>query len=152
MTIKARYVHTNLVAGDWQRLADFYRNVFGCVPVPPERDFQGAGIEAGTGIPGVRVRGGHLRLPGYGEEGPTLEIFTYDPAEERPATAVNRVGYGHLAFSVIDVATARDAVLAAGGRGVGQIVTLELNDGARVTWCYVADPEGNVIELQSWAR
>jgi hypothetical protein len=23
--------------------------------------------------------------------------------------------------------------------------------GSRVTWCYVADPEGNVIELQSWA-
>ena len=24
--------------------------------------------------------------------------------------------------------------------------------GRRVTWCYVTDPEGNVIELQSWSE
>ena len=39
-----RYVHTNLIAEDWQRLADFYRTVFGCVDVPPERDFRGADL------------------------------------------------------------------------------------------------------------
>jgi predicted enzyme related to lactoylglutathione lyase len=25
-----RYVHTNLIAADWQRLARFYCDVFGC--------------------------------------------------------------------------------------------------------------------------
>jgi predicted enzyme related to lactoylglutathione lyase len=30
-----RYVHTNIVAEDWRRLADFYAKVFGCTPVPP---------------------------------------------------------------------------------------------------------------------
>ena len=34
---------------------------------------------------------------------------------ERPATAVNRPGFGHIAFSVEDVAAARAEVLAAGG-------------------------------------
>jgi SAM-dependent methyltransferase len=29
-------------------------------------------------------------------------------------------------------------------------VTVTVADGAQVTWCYVTDPEGNVIELQSW--
>jgi hypothetical protein len=75
MCIAAKYVHTNLIAEDWRALADFYQRVFGCVPVPPERDFQGEALEAGTGIPGAHLRGVHLRLPGWGEDGPTLEIF-----------------------------------------------------------------------------
>lgn len=45
MIIDARYVHTNLIADDWRTLSDFYRQLFGCVPVPPERDFQGEEIE-----------------------------------------------------------------------------------------------------------
>ena len=57
MTITARYVHTNLIARDWQMLARFYTELFGCQPAPPERDLGGAGLEAGPGIPGVRLRG-----------------------------------------------------------------------------------------------
>jgi predicted enzyme related to lactoylglutathione lyase len=148
----ARYVHTNLIAADWQALASFYEQVFGCVRVPPERDLAGPALEAGTGLPAAHLRGVHLRLPGYGETGPTLEIFTYDSLAERPATAVNRPGFGHLAFSVPDVAAAAAAVLAAGGRAVGEVVTVEVKGGGHVTWCYVTDPEGNVLELQSWAK
>lgn len=151
MALIAKYMHTNLIAGDWRALAGFYQQVFGCVPVPPERDFQGELLEAGTGIPGAHLRGAHLRLPGWGEAGPTLEIFSYEPQESRLPTAVNRPGFGHIAFSVEDVAAAREAVLQAGGRPVGEVVTLQVATGARVTWCYVTDPEGNVIELQAWA-
>ncbi|MEZ5294021.1 MAG: VOC family protein [Vicinamibacterales bacterium] len=148
----ARYGHTNLIAQDWRRLARFYEEQFGCVPVPPERDFKGADLERGTGIPHVALRGAHLRLPGYGPDGPTLEIFNYNLLKERPQTAVNRPGFGHIAFVVDDVPAAREAVLAAGGRPVGDVVTLTTATGAKVTWVYVADPEGNVIELQSWSR
>jgi predicted enzyme related to lactoylglutathione lyase len=152
MSINARYVHTNLIANDWRALADFYQQVFGCVPVPPERDFQGPDLEAGTGISGAHLQGVHLRLPGYGDTGPTLEIFNYNVLEERPATAVNRPGYGHIAFSVDNVATARQAVLNAGGSPLGEVVTLTVKGGAQVTWCYVGDLEGNVIELQAWNK
>ena len=69
----ARYVHTNLIARDWRRLARFYQDVFGCVPVPPERNLSGTEMEAGTGVPGARLQGMHLRLPGTGPDGPTLE-------------------------------------------------------------------------------
>jgi len=48
------------------------------------------------------------------------------------------------------VSDARAEVLTAGGSAVGDIVTLETETGAQVTWCYVTDPEGNVVELQSW--
>jgi predicted enzyme related to lactoylglutathione lyase len=145
----AKYGHTNLIAKDWRALARFYEEQFGCVPVPPERDFKGADLERGTAIPGAELRGVHLRLPGHGPSGPTLEIFNYNILEEKPATAINRPGFGHIAFVVEDVPAAREAVLAAGGKPVGEIVTLTNAAGARLTWVYVTDPEGNVLELQS---
>jgi catechol 2,3-dioxygenase-like lactoylglutathione lyase family enzyme len=147
----ARYVHTNLIASDWRRLVSFYESVFGCVAVPPERHYWGPVLEAGTGIAGAAIRGVHLRMPGLGSEGPTLEIFTYSPLAEGSAPVVNRPGYGHVAFAVPSVAEARAEVLAAGGSAVGEVVTLTASNGAQVTWCYVRDPEGNVIELQTWA-
>ncbi len=145
----ARYGHTNLIAEDWRALARFYEQQFGCTPVPPERDFKGRDLERGTGIAGAELRGAHLRLPGHGDDGPTLEIFNYNLLEARPSTAVNRPGFGHIAFIVNDVPAARDAVLAAGGRAVGEVVTLVNAAGKALTWVYVTDPEGNVIELQS---
>ena len=152
MVIAAKYVHTNLIAEDWQALSEFYQKIFGCLPVPPERDYQGETLELGIGIPGAHLRGIHLRLPGYGENGPTLEIFNYNILERRDKTAVNRPGYGHIAFSVEDVEAAQTAVLEAGGHAVGEVVTLQVSIGAKVTWCYVTDPEGNIIELQSWSN
>jgi catechol 2,3-dioxygenase-like lactoylglutathione lyase family enzyme len=149
--IDAKFGHVNLVARDWHALAGFYERVFGCIPVPPERNYRGADLEAGTGVAGAALRGIHLRLPGFGDAGPTLEIYEYD--EELPAqpTAANRPGYGHLAFVVPDVAAARAIALEEGSRAVGAVVTLRTADGRFVTWTYVADPEGNILELQSWS-
>ncbi len=146
-----RYVHTNLIARDWRALAGFYQTLFECVPVPPERDFAGPTLEAGTGVPGAALQGVHLRLPGYGGGGPTLEIYTYSRLADGPSPAVNRPGFGHIAFEVPSVAEARREVLRAGGTAVGEIVTLTTAAGTRVTWCYVTDPEGNIIELQAWS-
>ena len=151
MAINARFAHTNLIAKEWRTLASFYQEVFGCVPVPPERHYAGRELERGTGVSHARLDGVHLLLPGHGQHGPTLEIFDYTVLEERPKTAVNRPGFGHIAFAIDNVTTARERVLAAGGKSVGEIVTLQLETEARVTWCYVTDPEGNVIELQSWS-
>jgi predicted enzyme related to lactoylglutathione lyase len=145
-----RYAHTNLVARDWRALAAFYGDLFGCTVVPPERDYRGPELEAGTGVAGAALAGVHLRLPGHGAEGPTLEIFTYSILANGHPRAVNRPGLGHLAFEVDSVTDARKQVLAAGGDCVGEVVTLMTAAGTQVTWCYVTDPEGNIIELQSW--
>ncbi len=149
--IDARFGHVNLVARDWRLLADFYERVFGCVFVPPERDLSGPVLEAGTGVAGATIRGAHLRLPGLGDGGPTLEIFPYGSGPDRPPTAINRPGFGHIAFAVPDVATAREAVLAEGGGAIGDVVTTGTSDGRQVTWTYLTDPEGNIIELQAWS-
>lgn len=150
MIAGARYVHTNLVARDWRGLAAFYQTLFGCVPVPPERDYSGPIFDAGTGVKGARLTGMHLRLPGAAMDGPTLEIFNYSRLEDAPAPAVNRPGFAHIAFAVDSVDDARAQVLAAGGKPVGDVVTLTTAAGSRVTWCYVTDPEGNIVELQHW--
>jgi predicted enzyme related to lactoylglutathione lyase len=150
MAIAARFAHTNLIAVDWQRLAEFYQRVFGCVPVPPERDLSGEAMEKGTAIPAAHLRGMHLRLPGHGDRGPTLEIYAYDPALPASNEPVNRPGFRHLAFAVDDVLSARGEVLAHGGHAVGEVVTVGVPGAGSVTWCYVTDPEGNILELQAW--
>jgi glyoxylase I family protein len=149
MIAGARYVHTNLIARDWRRLAAFYESVLGCTPLPPERDYSGPVFDAGTGVMAARLTGMHLRLPGD-TNGPTLEIFTYSRLEDGPTPKVNRPGFSHIAFAVDSVDHARAEFLAAGGSPVGDVVTLTTSTGATVTWCYVADPEGNIVELQRW--
>jgi predicted enzyme related to lactoylglutathione lyase len=149
--IEARFGHVNVIALDWRRLADFYGRVFGCTVVPPERDYHGPDLSAGTGVTNAALRGVHVRLPGLGPDGPTLEIYQYDPSLDALPTVANRPGFGHIAFVVPDVPTARAVVLEEGGGAVGEVVTLRTADGRRVTWTYVTDPEGNIIELQSWS-
>ena len=152
MIPSTRFAHVNLVAQDWRRLVQFYEHTLGCIPVPPERALSGQWLEEGTGVPGAEIRGMHLRLPGYGADGPTLEIFAYNRRAERAETAINRPGFAHIAFAVKDVEDAREAVLAAGGGEIGQVVTLDIPDAGRVTFVYLTDPEGNIIELQHWAE
>ncbi len=77
MNMKTKFKHANIVAADWRRLAQFYEEVFGCTPVPPERHLGGEWLSKGTGVANAQFSGAHLRLPGYGEEGPTLEIYQY---------------------------------------------------------------------------
>lgn len=149
--MQASFAHTNLVARDWRALASFYERVFGCEPLPPQRDLSGPLVDAATSLAGARIRGAHLRLPGFGDGGPTLEIFQYSPEESAPHTAVNRPGFAHIAFRVESVTTAREEVLAAGGGEVGKVVSIPVAGAGVVTFVYVTDPEGNIIELQSWS-
>jgi predicted enzyme related to lactoylglutathione lyase len=82
---------------------------------------------------------------------PTLEIYSYSITADPVRPEVNRPGFAHIAFVVPDVRTAQQEVINKGGGTIGDIVTLETTTGVRVTWCYVRDPEGNIIELQSWS-
>ena len=146
----ARFGHVNVTSADWRRLAAFYMELFGCELVPPERDYRSADLEAATRVPGAHLTGAHLRLPGHGPGGPTLEIYQYDTVDAGREARVDRAGWGHIAFQVPDVPLALDRVEEAGGSRFGAVVTLTTSDGRHVTWCYAADPDGNLIELQAW--
>ena len=63
----------------------------------------------------------------------------------------NRPGLAHIAFSVDDVEATRDAVLEAGGSAVGDLVSREIPGVGVITFAYLADPEGNIIEVQHWS-
>jgi catechol 2,3-dioxygenase-like lactoylglutathione lyase family enzyme len=147
-----KYVHTNIIAKDWRNLAKFYCDVFACRPVPPERDLAGGWLEDLTTLTGARIRGMHLRLPGY-EDGPTLEIFEYDPANPADGQPeINRQGLAHLAFHVDSVETVLADVLAHGGSQLGGLVVRDYGDLGVLTAVYARDPEGNIIEIQNWRK
>jgi len=152
MPLSSNFGHISIVARDWQKLAQFYLEVFNCTPVFPPRDLSGNWLEKATGILGARLQGMHLRLPGHGPNGPTLEIFQYNMPAERPPTAVNRPGFAHIAFVVEDVAAALEEVKAAGGGAIGEIASFEIAGAGTVTLVYATDPEGNIIELQKWSQ
>ena len=151
MAVTARYVHTNLTARDARRLAMFYQDVFGCVPVVTGQVYSGEWVDRITGIAGAEIDVTHLRLPGD-EPGPTLEIIQYNQPKEGQRPAANRPGWGHIAFAVEDVEAALQAVRAAGGSNVGEIISDDLPGRGRLTAVYATDPEGNVVEMQHWAK
>ena len=147
---KIRYAHVNIIAADWRKLAEFYVEVFDCVPVGTERDHQGQPTDDVTGIVDVRVQGQHLRVPGHGENGPTIELFTYDQQLPGQPPAINRPGFAHLAFEVEDFDGVRQQVLDRGGADYAKKITIDIPGAGRLTLLYMTDPEGNIVELQRW--
>ena len=145
-----RYAHVNIIANDWRMLCDFYQAVFDCEPWSSERDHHGPHIDALTGIPGARVQGRHLRVPGHGDNGPTIEIFTFVENGENFPKPLNRPGLAHLAFEVDDVDAKRAQIKQLGGDDYGELVTIDIPQAGRLTLLYMSDPEGNVVELQKW--
>lgn len=149
--MEIKYVHTNLVAKNWRRLARFYIDVFGCKLQYPERDLSGEWVDRLTNINGVRIRGGHLILPGY-VQGPTLEIFEYDPGLDRTNSGINRQGYGHIAFHVDEVEEVARQLVEHGGKILGEIIRRNCEGIGFLTAFYAQDPEGNFIEVQNWRK
>lgn len=145
-----KFTHTNVIAKDWKRLSFFYQEVFSCEPIFPERDLSGEWLDRAAGVDNAHIVGVHLRLPGYGDSGPTLELFQYDVMPERPSINPNTPGFSHIAFAVDDVAAMARAVFEHGGSAVGELIVREIPGVGRLTFQYVADPEGNIIEIQKW--
>lgn len=146
---KIKYIHTNIIARDWRKLAQFYIDVFGCEAVYPERDLSGEWMDKLTNIKDVHVRGIHLRLPGY-ENGPTLEIFQYNQSIIRDDDPeINAQGFAHIAFHTDHVEDLVQKVIKNGGSLYGDQVEKEIEGVGNIKVIYVKDTEGNVIEIQS---
>lgn len=145
-----RYVHTNIVSRNVARLAEFYVKVFECKQLKPESQIFGDWLEKGTGVKNAKIKSIDLQLPGYDSNGPVLEIFEYaEIIGDKEVPQANRRGLGHLAFKVDDVVKVLDNITKNGGNKKGELIVKEFKSGT-LTFVYVTDPEGNIIEIQSW--
>jgi len=147
-----KYVHTNIISEDWKKLSEFYINVFGCKIVLPLRKQEGKWLSEGTGVKEAKLEGAHLLLPGYGEEGPTLEIYQYRKIKGQDLVVPNQRGFGHIAFEVEDVESKLKEVKENGGTENGVLTRRKIEGVGMITFIYVRDPDGNLIELQSWKK
>ncbi|MCK4340128.1 MAG: VOC family protein [Phycisphaerae bacterium] len=60
-------------------------------------------------------------------------------------------GFSHIAFAVDDVAQTARRVFEAGGEAIGELAEVEVPGAGSLVFQYVADPEGNIVELQRWS-
>jgi catechol 2,3-dioxygenase-like lactoylglutathione lyase family enzyme len=147
-----RFTHTNIAAREWKSLAQFYINVFDCRIKPPERKLSGVWLDQATGLKDAILEGAHLLLPGYGENGPTLEVFTYADTIENKQIMANYKGFTHIAFEVEDVTLTYNLALQNGAIPLGDITEREISGVGFLTFVYLRDPEGNIVEIQSWEK
>ncbi|MFA5404571.1 MAG: VOC family protein [Ignavibacteria bacterium] len=149
--MSTKFVHTNIIAKDWKKLTQFYIDVFDCTPTLPERDLSGEWLDKGAGLKNAHLKGMHLKLPGCGVDGPTLEIYSYSEMEDKPDKIfANRTGFGHIAFRVDDVKEISEKALMYGGNKLGEISNHKVEGVGNLTFIYMTDPEGNIIEIQKW--
>lgn len=153
MNSEIKYTHTNIIAKDWKKLARFYIEVFEYEPVFPERNLSGKWIDSLTNIDDVSIQGIHLKLPGFAEGAPTLEIFQYNKSAGKiNESLINRFGFGHIAFHVNNVEEILNRVILHGGEKYGELVETEITGVGILKVIYAKDPEGNIIEIQNWQK
>ena len=116
--MKSKFVHINIVAKNWKKLAEFYINVFGCKIKLPERNLSGEWLDNLTGIEKAVIKGAHLILPEFEEAGPTIEIFEYNNNIENSEKLINKTGFAHIAFAVENVEYALTLVIKHGGSAI----------------------------------
>ena len=149
---KMRFAHTNISAKNWKSLSEFYIKVFNCKVKPPKRKLSGAWLEQGTGLQGAILEGIHLLLPGHGDNGPTLEIFTYKDMHDCEPIMPNYCGITHIAFEVHDVDHTLDKAIKNGGQFLGKVTEKSVDGIGELKFVYFRDPEGNIVEIQSWKK
>lgn len=143
-----RFDQVKFLARDAGALASFYEEALGCEIVVPPQDVDDA-MSRAVGVPDAVVKLTVLRLPGRGEHGPVLELYSVNG--DRPPDWHYQPGQGQLAFEVEDLEQAMGRVGGAGGQKLGDLVEWESPSGARARFVYMQDPEGNIIDLWSKA-
>jgi catechol 2,3-dioxygenase-like lactoylglutathione lyase family enzyme len=109
-------------------------------------------LDHATGLQKAVLEGVHLLLPGQGKSGPTLEIFSYQNNYECELSMANHTGFTHIAFEVDDVDQTLNEALKSGGRLLGNVTEKTVDGVGDLTFVYFRDPEGNIVEIQSWKK
>ena len=136
--IVARLDHVGLAVAGLEAAASWFCDVFGLVP---ELSLRVDAIDLSIEMlihPEFGYRLELLHRPGTGADGDA------DRKPANPAEAALRAGYGHVAFDVADLGVAFDRAVTRGARPVMPPCP---SPEAGVRMAFVADPEGNLIEL-----
>lgn len=141
-----RFDQVKILTRDLEPLLRFYQEALGCELVIPPLVTEDV-VSRGVGVPGATVTLSALRLPGRGDRGPVLELYSVDGVVSDDWDF--RPGNGQLAFQVDDLDAAIDKVLAAGGTQLGEVVEWQGPSGATARFVYLRDPEGNIVDLYS---
>ena len=134
------------LCSDVEGLAVFYQEALDCVVVVPALTTDEV-VSRGVGVPDATVTLSTLRLPGRGDRGPVLELYSVDGAV--PEEWNYHPGCGQIALEVDDLELAIGRVIAAGGDKLGEVVEWEGPSGASARFVNMRDPEGNIIDLYS---
>jgi catechol 2,3-dioxygenase-like lactoylglutathione lyase family enzyme len=127
-----RLDHVGLTVADLEAMQDWYSRAFGL-----ETEFEFALSE--VGFRGVMLRGSGYRVELLHRAGNAVGLQAANPVE----AALTR-GFGHVAFDVPDVDAAYDALVALGAT---DRMSPRPSPEPGVRMAYVADPEGNLVEL-----
>jgi lactoylglutathione lyase len=131
--VVARLDHVGLAVADLAAARSWYCEVFG---LAPELTLRVDAINLSIEMLIHPVHGYRLELlhrPGSAADKPAS-----------PGEAALREGYGHMAFDVTDLDAAYDRAVARGAKSV-MPPGPSPEPGVRMAW--VADPEGNLVEL-----
>jgi catechol 2,3-dioxygenase-like lactoylglutathione lyase family enzyme len=141
-----QFTHVSIVAKDANKVANFYRDVFGCEDRCERSGLPSEWVNGPMGLSdGEITLGAWLSLPGV--EGPFLEIFQFRKFEECPPTPANLMGIRHISFDVDDLEAVFEAVIAAGGSEIGEITQFD-NGQDKFADVFMRDPEGNILDLK----
>ena len=127
-----RVDHVGLSVADLDACAAFYERAFAFKPEFP--------FELPGGIRGLMMRNADgLRVELFEHPGSATGIHV-----EHPLEALATRGYGHFALAAADIDAPFEAALVAGARA---IVRPSPSPEPGVRFAFLADPEGNLIEL-----
>ena len=131
--------HHGLRVTDAHRACAFYCDVLGGRRLTLPVVLEGRGAEQVVGMPGARLR---VALIGFGDA--AIELFeVLEPAIPDWARAPVQGTIPHVALQVDDVGATLARAEAAGGRRLWP----DVDRWGRVHAIYLADPDGNVVEL-----
>ena len=134
--------HVNVVVSDIDRAKEFYRDVVG-LTIDEEFQVSDPELSRGLAVPDATLNAVFWNLPNSETR---IEMIEYvaPPARELDASLLaNRVGYGHLAFTVTDIDEAYGALKERGAPFVSPPVLVPGN----VRFCWFKDPDGNLLEI-----
>ncbi len=141
-----RFDQVKIIVRDLDLLVGFYEEALDCEVVVPPLSTDSV-VARGVGVPNGTVTLCALRLPGRGDRGPILELYSVEG--DTPEEWAYQPGSGQLAFEVDELEAAIGKVVAAGGSNLGEVVEWQGPSGTTARFVYLRDPEGNIVDLYS---